>query len=496
MTDFGTLLRHFRTARGMSLRRLAYVVNFDHGYIGQVERRKRAGSLQLAQRCDEALAAAGDLVRAFQSGRSRPTAHRKPTLKASPALEWAPILSATPAEGEEPVDRRSLLTGAGLSLAATTVGGLAAASPSTGRLGESMAVEAAAGNLFTGTYTPGIAFPAVEKSRVLIDLPQSLPTSRFWQAPHRQLILGVSASGQVYGQDLRAVRHRTARGSMRLAVPHAYRLDDITSGLLWSIANLEDALSADDAALEHHLRHHLIDKHRWAPVALDELSPVSRAWLGSDFCARHITENLTALADPPRFWTREQKGEEASTWLVFRHKHDYLHTVAETYQDTTLDRSFCIPAQALASPRFERTLLLLTLGLMESFGIRINISPEPEYTAVEGFVSDRQTAILANWVGATHGWHIDITQNRPTVVEYTEALEHAASESIAAADTPRQRLRAACDYLGLNWNNLVTRCRELSDYGLDGFIQPRHRFLSLRGAQRAVDFLAHTSPHD
>lgn len=44
-------------------------------------------------------------------------------------------------------------------------------------------------------------------------------------------------------------------------------------------------------------------------------------WLGSRFCAGHILRHTDTLTDIPAFWTREQRGEEASTSLLFAHKY-------------------------------------------------------------------------------------------------------------------------------------------------------------------------------
>jgi hypothetical protein len=50
------------------------------------------------------------------------------------------------------------------------------------------------------------------------------------------------------------------------------------------------------------------------------------------------------------FWTREQTGEEACTWLVFRHKLEYLMRISAMYgrDDRPLIRGFCLPEQVTA----------------------------------------------------------------------------------------------------------------------------------------------------
>ena len=42
---------------------------------------------------------------------------------------------------------------------------------------------------------------------------------------------------------------RRATVPARVSIPAAYELDDLTAGILWAIANLEDSLLADDAEL-------------------------------------------------------------------------------------------------------------------------------------------------------------------------------------------------------------------------------------------------------
>ncbi|WP_025616837.1 hypothetical protein [Salinispora cortesiana] len=58
---------------------------------------------------------------------------------------------------------------------------------------------------------------------------------------------------------------------------------------------------------------------------------------------------MHAATDQPVFWTREQYGEEATTWLLFRHKIDYLHATSERFTTPTVPaaRVFCIPETAV-----------------------------------------------------------------------------------------------------------------------------------------------------
>ncbi|UJW32450.1 hypothetical protein L3Q67_01285 [Saccharothrix sp. AJ9571] len=199
----------------------------------------------------------------------------------------------------------------------------------------------------------------------------------------------------------------------------------------------------------------------------------------------------------PAFWTREQRGEEASTWLLFAHKCSYLRQSGGTSPgaESTLTRAFCIPPSVVAdSSRPERIMLLLALSLMEPFGITVHITAEPEYAAISGFVFDgHQHAIVANWVGTGGIWQVDVTDTSPLLREFADATHYARAYSVAEADTPHERLRELANYLDLDWTWLVRRCAELGEYGTSGIAQPRSRLLSTDGADQACRFLAQTA---
>lgn len=145
-------------------------------------------------------------------------------------------------------------------------------------------------------------------------------------AEHRHLIAASTEDGRVFVID---GRHARRPGSPRstgaaLAVPAAYELDDLTWALLWAIANLDDPLLVDDRDLAERrgdLASYvtLSASAASADVALD-LAAASRMWLGSESCARHILRHSECFTGTPLFWTREQRGEEAAPWLLFRHK--------------------------------------------------------------------------------------------------------------------------------------------------------------------------------
>ncbi|NNH71016.1 hypothetical protein HLB23_14275 [Nocardia uniformis] len=290
----------------------------------------------------------------------------------------------------------------------------------------------------------------------------------------------------------------TSHDAAPLLVPSAYQLDDFSLAILWAVTNLDDALLDDDAVLA-------TTSDRCTPLPgrlysapgpeiAAELSAASRMWLGSDFCARHILSHIGHLTAVPAFWSREQRGEEASTWLLFTHKYRYLQRTAELFatMKTTSMRAFCIPVDTVAASSVpERVLMQLTVTLIESFGIRVFVCTEPEYTAVPGFVLDAdRRAIVASWLNTDDIWQVDLTDNRPTLTEFADAVGWARAHSILTPQTSYQRLQQLAEYQRLDWSWLMRRSREFANYGGAGFTQPRSRLLTLAGLDRACQFLA------
>src|SRR3954469_13817114 len=106
-----------------------------------------------------------------------------------------------------------------------------------------------------------------------------------------------------------------------LSIPPAYEFDDLTYGMLWAASNLDDCLLADDRALTESYRklgtYRRLSSSEVTRDVAGDLTQFARAWLGSAFCAQHILRNFGRLGDLPVFWTREQRGDEACTWLLF-----------------------------------------------------------------------------------------------------------------------------------------------------------------------------------
>lgn len=360
-----------------------------------------------------------------------------------------------------------------------------------------------AGRFFGGSVTKTVAVSACnDHGRVLAMPPSGLASHPVLRQPHRSLVVAVVGAREdscFYGLDRRYVRSRltASNEAAPLLVPRAYVLDEFSLAILWAVTNLDDALLDDDsvlAATSSRLNPSAGQRHSAAADSLAELSTVSRMWLGSDFCARHILSHVGGLTGVPAFWSREQRGEEASAWLLFAHKYRYLQQTAELFvsTDAVPTRAFCIPADVVSASWLpERVLMQLTAALIESFGIRVSVCTDPEYTAVRGFVLDpHRRVIVADWINTDDLWQVDITDHRPLLAEFGEANGWAQTHTILASSTSHQRMRELADYLQLDWPWLVRRCREYADHGGAGLVQPRSRLLTLIGFDRACRFLA------
>ena len=504
------LLAARRATAGLTQKELARAISYGRTTVATAESCHRQPAAGFWTACDEVLGADGDLTRAYAqlaAARQRRSEQRVQVERSR--------------RGVEPEGNRSEVVGICCGVAATRSGGagsaLATVTATNSRAldtaahmtsglavhsgGAEVGVTAiAGGRFFDGAMIQTLTLAAVDDGTLVTTVPATamdIPQ----HGPVRWLMVstkGSSSSGRSYGLDVRAVRRvlrRAGGGSVRIPTPRAYELDDLTLGMLWATANLDESLLGDDALLDRHRRHssgyELLDRSAAALEEADGLSTVSRMWLGSDFCARHITRHSAALTGAPTFWTREQTGEAASTWLLFAHKYDYLQQHADRFGAGQLRRAFCVPPEAVTgSPRWERVLLLLAVALMESFGVRTEVIPDPDYAAVEGFVLDEQRrAIVANWVDAAGVWQVDVT-SRPTVLrEYADITGHAAARSVTAATTSAGRVRAFADYLGLDWTWLTSRCAELGECGTAGLIEPRSRLLSTIGVDRACRYV-------
>jgi hypothetical protein len=324
------------------------------------------------------------------------------------------------------------------------------------------------------------------------------------KAARRGMLLGVDerdggGAPRLLGLDLRGVGLEVAMADdipSAVAVPRACELDDLGYAIVWALAALDDALLADDHALDERYRqlrgYEQMPESAVGSQAAAGLTSAARMWLGSSFCAGHILRNLSEPGGSPVFWTREQTGEEACTWLVFRHKLEYLMRISAMYGrgDRPLIRGFCIPEQVTALlPRWERILLWLAVALMESLGIWVKICADPGYAGTDGFVLvPRDRAVIATWIRAEGIWYAGKTTRVPDLGDFSEVAGHVTAHSVTEDAMPAGRLRLLADYLALDWAWLSRRCAGLGRVGCARLIQPRSRLLSTEGVDAALRF--------
>lgn len=282
-----------------------------------------------------------------------------------------------------------------------------------------------------------------------------------WQAFARDngrgLLVSACASDErarFFAIDSREARRRL-HGGHSVPIPEAYELDDLTFALLWACASLDNGLQADDqeltAVAADLAPYEELPSSAVSREAAATLGATAHMWLGSDFCARHILRNMVRLPEVPVFWTREQTGGEACTWLLFDHKYAYLRATHDRFPGEPLSRMFCIPHRAAeASPLYER---------------------------------------VANWVRGEGIWHVD-TARRPSVLgDFREAAGYATAHCAIDAPAPHGRLRALAHYLGIDWAWLRHRCQQLAQAGAGGLLRPRSRHISTAGVDAACAYL-------
>ncbi len=540
---FGAELRYWRELRGFSQDELGAHLFASGDTLSKVEGAKRFPPRDLAVQCDAILGTGGILARLWDladakrvDGRSK--AAKQASHVDSSTLDIHNALSAGTMklrvdEGGNmwaEINRRSFMVGSAAALVSQVGTGEAAGLPI-----DSHAIDTANdpfgfartvtanwpdlrlsrpvpdygvdwtallpdGKSMLGSNVPLQLHPArVEGSRALVSIPDQRRANSFLDRPGRGLLVGAAGdddSPQFYVLDGRNARSRLKRdsGIHEVTAPLAYELDDLTFGILWAVANYDDALQADDQALNETRtdleRYDRLSSSAVSREAAPGLNAVAHMWLGSDFCARHILKALPDLPEVPAFWTREQRGEEASAWLLFDHKYPYLQATTRALGGPST-RAFCVPESVVhTSPRHERILLFLAVALMESLGIHAQFTSDASYEAVEGFVvSPNKEAIIANWVRGDGMWHVDVTGRSAVVREFTNAAGDVGAESLLEAPTAPERLRALANYLDLPWAWLVRRCGQLGKYGTAGLIQSRSRLVSAAGLDAACAYV-------
>lgn len=350
-----------------------------------------------------------------------------------------------------------------------------------------------AGRSVSTTALPVLTLPAASFLGDSLRL-DSRPELDAWRTmPMRALVVAnrtVDGAVRQFVTDARPSGVR-ATASDPVDIPAAYELDDLTYGILWAVSGFEAALLGDDQTLHTSLAS--LTASPGSPIASDHsLTEVSRMLIGSETAARYILGQRDHLGDAPVFWTREQRGEEAATWLFFRHKYRYLERMAPRRPGGTSGRGFCVPETAVASsPAYERVLLFLAIALMESFGIRTWVTDDGGFAHTDGFaLSHGRRAVIASWVRTEGASHLAVTARPGALRTFADVTDHVSHHSATAAEQAGQRLAATAEYLGLDASWLGRRCAQLSAVGTERLARPRSRLLGLEGLETACRFVA------
>jgi hypothetical protein len=439
---------------------------------------------------------------------------QEPAQSRSRVLEWMPKVVGARGEIAAVALRRESRPGDG-GIAAETAGAVVQAHWPAIRMcrfspGHSTDwhLEFPAGRLFDGGQLVAAIHPLAPAADGGAAVPVADLRLGALKSTRHSVLIGVDQSGHDEMPRLRVLNLARVRQEIcrtgdipsMVSIPRACALDDLSYAIMWATAAIDDALLADDSELDERQRELLAYEHvpesAISAASAAGLSSAARMWLGSSFCARHILRNLADPDAVPVFWTREQTGEEACTWLLFRHKYDYLKRISDTFgadHDQSLIRGFCIPEQVVAIlPVSERILLLLAVAMIESLGISVKVCTEPDLADADGFVLlPGKRAVIATWVRAEGIWHAGITSDLGGFGEITGQMN---AHALTGDATPAGRLRVMANYLALDWDWLTRRCAELAGAGCSALIQPHSRLLSTAGIDAAMRFLASMSP--
>lgn len=344
---------------------------------------------------------------------------------------------------------------------------------------------------------PTLTVAAQGRRGTTIELEADPAIDPWVRTPMRTMIIATQATddqSRRFAIDAGSIADVSARAGAKIAIPTAYELDDLTFGILWAVAGFDAALLGDDTALADVMP--LTAGANLDPlseaVRQQRLSAGSLMLLGSQACADFILARRASVADDPIFWTREQRGEEAATWLLFKHKLAYLNSTAPRHPASRTGRAFCIPqTQVETSPKYERVLLLLAIALMESLGIRTWITADSGFSETDGFVLvPGHRAVIANWVRAKAVSQLALTAKPATLRTFADAAGQVSVKPINGGEDPQARLSALAEYLRLDSRWLGRRCAELAEHGTAGLARPRSRLLSTEGLDAACRYVA------
>ncbi len=500
-------LRRLRDQRGLSLKKFAHLVHYDPGYLSKIENGLKPPTTTLADRCDAELDAGGALSALVPVPPARKARAPSYEIRIPVVVEGRPMLLPVNSNVQlsgtaDRIHGRVTPTDLCDTLSRVLPGSSAAMIVSDG--GTTWQWELPGGRTFGGSALPaylGEASWSTQQGAVIANRQLRSLSEFVRSAPRGVIIAGTPSESGASPVLLDAVAARKQIRNRVVEIPQAFQADDLTLGILWALSNLDEALLNDDANLAQArqcLRGPELDNAAIPGDLLTELSGISCLWLGSDSCARFIISSTRDFPTQPAFWTREQRGEDASTWLFFRHKLDYLLATSQRFTEASASagRTFCVPEHAvLDSLPSERVLLLLAAALMESLGIRTQFCSDTALSQVDGFVlAPGSEAVIANWVRTDGYWHVDRTRSVSRVRAFGDVIGHARAHGLCAAVSPAVRLASLADYLGIDWTWLTSRCRALAEYSCRDFARPRSRLLSTDGIDVACRYVA--SLHD
>ncbi|MEU4293197.1 hypothetical protein AB0E63_33675 [Kribbella sp. NPDC026596] len=307
-----------------------------------------------------------------------------------------------------------------------------------------------------------------------------VPDGELNRPDRRSFVVLVDEQHRCYVSDGRRFVDRAGRRTGSQPVSSGQILDDLTVGIIWAATNTDVALLADDAQLSSGVgRLARYEGRCLSEVPLTEvprLNPVASQWLGSWFCTRRTVRSFDRLACQPCLRTNERRGEEAASWLLWRHRFEYLRRTARWFQGIRC--GFSVAETDIAdSPMYERVLLLLAVALKETFGIAVVLRSGPERVDVDGCaLSGGATA--ANWFDG------------PAVC-CVAASQDPFPGATVAEQTSRDRLEEIANRLEVPWPWFQRRCEELAIAGVDGIAHLRSRLLSTRGLNAAIRYVAY-----
>ncbi len=305
----GRQLARLRKAAGLRQADLAALILTSRSGVANVETGHNRGSLDFWTRADRALQADGDLIRGYQEVMTLIRQRDADDAQAAAAVRSAATRGLTPAVVVASGAVQPRPSGRLASILTGTLVIHESSAPSNAGGQVSQVLIAPAGRFFDGLAIDAQVYPAVDDGRIVTAVPAGFVDDQFLRRPRRALVVGVTdnqGGWRPFGLDNRQARRRLMKGGpgARLLMPPAYALDDLTLGILWAVANLDEALLNDDGLLAHLqgelARYETLPQSAAGRDMAGDLTEVSRMWLGSDFCARHILRHLPDATDIPR----------------------------------------------------------------------------------------------------------------------------------------------------------------------------------------------------